>query len=199
MDATITQLTPTGPEQSQRRGIGKLILPIVIIVILLAIIGGGAYYLRSKEETIPAPTPAPTIAEPTPTEQLTPIAAQTLTPTGKGAKPTPTKTVLQTSASSSAQTPSTKGLTLKVLNGSGVAGKAGTAADYLKGLGYAVSSTGNADNFNYDQSTITIKAAKQSSLASLKTDLAAKYAVGTTSATLASIEDVDAVVIIGKQ
>ena len=45
-------------------------------------------------------------------------------------------------------------ITVKVVNGSGIAGQAGEAANALKADGFRVSSTGDANNFNYPESVI---------------------------------------------
>ena len=196
-EATISQVVPGvnfgTPPQASSSGPKKFILPILAVLILLGIIGGGAKYLQSRSEQIPNPTPFPTaeptvVSTPTPEVSATPTSKPKTTPTKK---PTPTK-----EASPSA---TSKGLIVRVLNGSGIAGRAAGLADYLKGLGYEIGGTGNADKDDYEKSTITIKKDKESLLATLKSDLSTKYEVGTTSATLASSSDYDAEVIIGKQ
>lgn len=204
-EAQFTPLSNQAYVQQPPSGKGKIILPIIVILILLGIIVGGTLYLRSQQESIPTPTPEPTL-EATPTLDITPTSIASPSPTlSTKTTPTPTKKLTPTvaptkTASSSASTStSTKGLSIRVLNGSGEAGKASTAADYLQGLGYSVNGTGNADNFNYNQTTISIKASKQASLAGLKTDISGKYSVGSTNTTLSESETVDAVVTIGKQ
>lgn len=193
-EATISQVAPqtsfTGPNHPSPPGPKKIILPVLIVLILLGIIAGGTALLRSRGETIPTPTPFPTSP---PTETPTPTVEETPTPKAKTTptkKPTPTK-----EASPSAS----KGLTVRVLNGSGIAGRAAGLADYLKGLGYEIRGTGNADSEDYDKTTITIKKDKETLLVGLKSDIATKYEVGTTSATLTASESHDALVIIGKQ
>lgn len=170
----------------------RFILPVAIIIILLGLVLGGATFLRSRQEAIPTPTPFPT-QPPTPTSEPTPEATPTptkkLTPTKK---PTPTKEATASAAKS-------KGLTVRVLNGSGITGRAAATADYLKELGYDIGGTGNADSDTFDKTTITIKKDKETLLATLKSDLSTKYSVGTTEATLAASESYDALVIIGKQ
>lgn len=189
-ETTISQVAPQGMVSPQSRG-GKqrFIIPILILVLLGALFAGGKF-LSSKGETIPTPTPFPTPQE-TPTPTPTPVVSPTPTPKATPTKkPTPTK-----EATSSANT---KGLIVRVLNGSGVTGRAASLAEYLEGLGYGIGGTGNADNSDYDKGTITIKSSKENLLTTLKTDVATKYSVGTTSATLASTESYDALVIIGK-
>lgn len=45
---------------------------------------------------------------------------------------------------------------LEVLNGSGVAGAAGSSADKLKALGYTIADTGNADDSDYTTAQVTV-------------------------------------------
>lgn len=89
-------------------------------------------------------------------------------------------------------------LSITVANGSGIEGTAGKAATILKDLGYNVTSTGNADNFDYQG--VTIKAKKESSkfLDLLKKDLSKEYTVSLTSSDLSPDSSTDALVIIGK-
>jgi hypothetical protein len=46
---------------------------------------------------------------------------------------------------------------IQVLNGSGVAGQAGAVTQLLAKNDFSVAATGNADNFNYDQTQIQTK------------------------------------------
>lgn len=89
-------------------------------------------------------------------------------------------------------------LSITVVNGSGIEGSAGKAATILKDLGYNVTSTGNADNFDYQG--VTIKAKKESSkfLDLLKKDLSKNYTVSASSSDLSSDSPTDAIIIIGK-
>ena len=89
-------------------------------------------------------------------------------------------------------------LNVVIQNGSGEAGVAGKASDYLKNLGYNVSSTGNADNYNYTNVFIQVKADKSDYFSLLKKDLGFSYTVGTASADLSTSLSEDALVIIGK-
>ena len=147
-ETTISQVAPEGMVSPRRNG-KRFILPVLIVAILLAALFAGGKYVRSRGEEIPTPTPlqAP-IETPTPTSgpTSTPVSTTKATPTKK---PTPTK-----EATSSANT---KGLIVRVLNGSGISGRAASLAEYLEGLGYEIGGTGNADNPDYDKSTITIK------------------------------------------
>ena len=194
-ETTISQLNPAGMMNQAPRGGSKkkILIPVIIIIILLALIFGGVTIFRSKSETIPAPTPFPT-EEPTAAPAESPTPQISPTPTKKTAAPTK-KPVSDATSSASVNT---KGLIVRVLNGSGITGRASDTADYLKGLGYAIGGTGNADTDTNEQTTISIKASKSDLLNTLKADLLVKYQIGTTSAALSSSESFDALVVVGK-
>ena len=116
-----------------------------------------------------------------------------------------TATPTQTPAPSPTSNPidSTTGLdrsklSVIVENGSGEAGIAGKAEVTLQNLGYDVISTGNADNFNYSNVTIQVKAFDSDYLALLQKDLGFDYTIGSASADLSDGFSSDALVIIGK-
>ncbi len=125
------------------------------------------------------PTPEPTVA-PTPEPAATPTPAPSANPVDKA-------TGLDRSK-----------INVLIQNGSGEAGVANKASDYLKGLGYDVTSTGNADNYDYTNVTIQVKADKSDYLALLKKDLGFNYTIGSTSSDLPDSSTEDALVIIGK-
>ena len=170
----------------------------LVLVFLFFLVGAGLLFvgvkllsMQQENQVVIAPTPTPTssplISEaPTPTEVIVPSSVS------KAPQTTPTPTV------AASTTPSSKKLTISVLNGSGTAGAAGGASDALKELGYTVSFTGNAPSFTYEGITINIKKSKNSQLASLKKDVSGVGPVSSTSATLAETSTVDAQVIIGK-
>ncbi len=89
-------------------------------------------------------------------------------------------------------------ITIIVQNGSGAEGAAGTVSDFLEEKGYEVSSTANADNYNYEDVTIRVKKSVENYLETLKKDLGEKYTVGDTSTDLPETSPSDVVVIIGK-
>lgn len=124
-------------------------------------------------------------------EEKTAEVSPTITPTGSPTKITPGPSEKPT------PTVKPKGISVRVLNGSGVTGVAGKVADFLKSLGYAIAGTGNAPNYNYATTEISTK--KSQTLSTLQADLAGKYEVGSASATLSATESADAVVIVGKK
>ncbi|OGH14030.1 MAG: hypothetical protein A3H50_01025 [Candidatus Levybacteria bacterium RIFCSPLOWO2_02_FULL_37_10] len=89
-------------------------------------------------------------------------------------------------------------ISISVENGSGLEGTAGKASDFLKGKGYNIVSTANADNYNYKGTTIKVKSSTNAYLNLIKKDLSEKYTVNNTSFDLSQDFTADALVIIGK-
>lgn len=162
-------------------------LIILILLVVIAVVATGGKGDQDKSLT---PTPTKPIETPTPIPTETPA----LTP-GKGT-PTPTAKITPTPSKTSGLDRSL--LTIAIKNGSGTAGAATKASNYLKGLGYDIVSSGNADSFDYANTTIQIKASKKAYLDQLKKDLSANYTVGSTSANLTS-GSADAIVVVGKE
>jgi hypothetical protein len=89
-------------------------------------------------------------------------------------------------------------ITVSVENGSGVVGAASKIADFLKSKGYQISSTGNADNYNYTNITIQTKSSTSTYVDLLKKDLSQNYTVSSTTSDLPSSSTEDVLVIVGK-
>jgi len=143
---------------------------VIIIVALLTFFG--IYFLVKKPFVKKA-------------EEQTPVISPTIQPA------TPT-------ATPSAKL-ERKDFKIKVLNGSGIAGKAGEAASSLEELGYEVTATGNADSFDYEETVIKIKEEKKDFLSLLTNDLETFYTVSSEENVLVEDEEADAVVIVGKE
>lgn len=158
---------------------------VVVVLILLNVVR----FISSKtSKSTPSPTPTPTISFESPSASPTEQPSPTGSPT-----PSPVSSIDKTSGLDRAK------LSVEIQNGSGVAGVAGKVSDLLKSLGYNVTGTGNADNFNYTSVTIKVKSSEQSYLPVLNKDLSSNsYSVGSTSADLTSTSSADALVIVGK-
>ena len=172
-----------------------IIFFIISIAIIIAIFGGWRFLSsRTQKATAPAVTPSPTEyqlpteAPESPTPEATKRAKPTASPT---AEPTVNPVDKSTGLDRSK-------LTVEVQNGSGVVGSAKKAADALKELGYVISSTGNADSYEYSNVTIQVKSGKRNFLSLLQKDLGSSYTVGTVSANLTATSSADALVIVGK-
>ncbi|KXK10677.1 MAG: hypothetical protein UZ22_OP11002000607 [Microgenomates bacterium OLB23] len=85
---------------------------------------------------------------------------------------------------------------VKILNGSGVKGKALEIKEALQEAGYTDVLTGNADNFDYETSEIQVKADKSDAFILLKEDLK-DFATLKKAETLDEDDTADAVFIIG--
>lgn len=113
-------------------------------------------------------------------------------------KSVPVKTATISPTSIPTPTPSLKreDLKIKVLNGSGTAGKAGVVKDILKNKNYQEILTGNADNFDYTKTVIQVKKTKAEAYGLVQTDLK-DYVTLPTQTVLDEKEAADIIVIIG--
>lgn len=168
------------------------------VIIFLIILGGfflvrSLFFLGGQQEQLPEATPAPTefqFPTDTPSPSISPAAKEdgpAVSQTSVPVNPVDASTGLDRSA-----------ISVEVQNGSGETGVAGKAADVLKGFGYKIASTGNADSYDYENVTIKVKSAKTNFLALLKKDLGFSYTVSSASADLSSDFTADALVIIGQ-
>lgn len=174
----------------------RFLFLIVAIVIILIIIFAGNKLLGSKNKKNNSKiTPTPTEFQiPTDTPAPSPMDEPTSTP-----KPTSSPTPKPTSNPVDKTTGLDRSkLSVEVQNGSGQAGVAGKGTGILKDLGYNVTLTGNADNFDYSNVTIQVKNTKSDYLSILKRDLSASYTIGPSSSDLSASSSADALVIIGK-
>lgn len=158
------------PTEEPKEAPKKSKLPLAILIIAVFLLGA-AFGAGIAIYQNGVKTQNQTTAEPTETPTLTPT-------------PTP---ILEK-----------KDLNFEVLNGAGVAGTAAEAKSFLEGKGYVVAETGNADNFDYTETTISIKDSKKEYLLLLTDDLSENYTVASDSSTLDEDSEFDAVVTIGK-
>jgi len=176
------------PRQSKRFPSRFLILVAVVIVLALIVFGISQLFFAKqspKKESLVVPTVA-----------LTPTNPPEAT---KGAEVTPTKGTDKTPTPK----PGTSALdktkiSIEVQNGSGEPGVASKMAAFLKNLGYKISSTGNAKNYEYTGVTIQTKAGFKDYIAGLKKDLTPDYIVSASSSDLSASSAAEIVVIVGK-
>ena len=179
---------PSRPQKSLPKRTIVLIAVVVLVLISVVFIRlSGSKKQNVSSLTTPSQSPSQTTTS-SPVQQAnssaTPVASSVPKPSNN---PIDKTTGLDRSK-----------LNVVVENGSGGAGAAGKAADYLKGLGYNIVSTSNADSFSYSNVVIQVQEAKSDYLGLLKKDLGFNYTIGTTSADLSSGASEDAVVIIGQ-
>lgn len=173
----------------------RIIAFIIVFFLLLVALGFALnYFLNSKAHKTQQVAVIPTLTiQPTQIPTDTPEA----TPSAGVSKTKSTPTPLVPTGSLSKSNPES-GITVEVLNGSGIAGAAGKMAASLKSYGYTVSSTGNADAFTYTNVTIEVKKSEPKTLSLLKVDISKDYTVSSASAALTESNATDAIVIAGK-
>ncbi|MBI2051229.1 LytR C-terminal domain-containing protein [Candidatus Roizmanbacteria bacterium] len=178
--------TPAEP----KKGAGKVVATVVVVVLVVAgaFFGVRSYQQKQQEAAkkaavTPTPTEAPT-EEPTPEEEET--------------TPSPTKKPTPAVSPTAGEVKTAYDMSVQVLNGSGEAGVAATARDFLSGKGYKNLEVGNADNFDYQGVTVRIKDSRKQFLLTLQKDLQEKYTLATGSGTLSADSLFDASVIVGK-
>lgn len=172
--STVQNIAPPLPEIEPEKKKSKLWI-VLVFVIILAIVGGALYYFREEfilktaEEEKKPQTPAPTPSEVSPT-------------------PTPSADV-ETDPSE---------YSIKVLNGSGIAGEAAKVKDILEGTGFIVKDIGNADAATYEKTVIKAKEdVSKDFLDLLRVQLGELYLLDANEDLLES-EDLDVIIIIGK-
>lgn len=186
---------PTRSPKKSRR----LIFIIFVVILIGGLVFGGKSFLGVKKEKQDKSniTPTPTTQQTEfPTESLT----ETLVPTDS---PTIEPTVVPTSKPTVNPVDQATGLdkstlSIEVQNGSGEVGAASKASEVLKTFGYHIVASGNADNFDYENTTIKVKSDKSNFLPLLKKDLGFSYTIGSSSADLSASASADALVIVGK-
>ncbi len=186
-----SQTFPAPRRRNQKR-LALFIVAVLIIVIFTIFISlaNSGKQNQNEEKLTPTPTVEKITDTPTPTpeEETTPTPEETKTPT-----PKPTNNPIDKTTGLDRSE-----LSVAVENGSGEAGVAGKAAGILKELGYKIASTGNADNYDYQNVTIKVKSSKSDYITLLKTDLGKNYTVGEASSDLSASVSADALVIVGK-
>jgi hypothetical protein len=126
------------------------------------------------------------------------VRGPSVLPFSAGQVPTETPTETPTPSPTTAAL-NRKDITVRVLNGGGVAGAAGKMQELLEDLGYTVDSVGNASSYDYEETEISVKAGKEDVASLLTRDLQEDYLLASESGTLDETESFDAQVIIGKE
>jgi hypothetical protein len=174
----------------QKRLVNKRFVYLILTILILLVAFFSYRIFGAKEKGAISQKPAIVTPSPTDTPFLTPTSSPSVTTA-------PTITPIPSSVDKTTGLDRGK-LSVVVQNGSGEEGVAGKAESILKTLGYDVISAGNADNFNYTNVVIQVKAARSNYLGLLKTDLGLSYTIGTNSADLPDSFSSNALVIIGK-
>lgn len=157
--------------KKQKKSIVFLILiSVTIATIIFAI--AWFFIFRTSSKDMPEETAEQAVEEPAPTEQPTPTPSPEL---------------------------NREEVSIKVLNGTGIAGVAGRAKTFLENLGYPEIKTGNADSYEYQKTEISIKEEKTEYLDLIIEDLGEDYPASSDSSTLEEDSLFDIVITIGKE
>jgi len=143
---------------------------LILILIGLSVIGGTVYLLKKqfKETSAPSPSPQAAIVESSPIPSPSPI-------------PTLDKSSVK----------------VRILNGTGKSGLAGTVSTKLKELGYKIDKTGNATSSSVEQTSIKSKTSVATGSAVLVTDLAPEYSAQVSDSNLKDNDSADFEVTLG--
>lgn len=163
-----------GIDDSESSG-SRMKAVIIVIVILLVLVGisVGAFFLLGKGVNEKIQKDDVKVEE---------VVDNTPTPS-----PTPESTLDKAE------------ITIRVLNGSGVAGRAGEAAGVLEDAGYIDVDTGNADSFDYEETVIQIKTDKDEYIDLIVEDLEGSYTIQENTEELDEDSDFDVVIIVGTE
>lgn len=162
----------------------------IFFIIILLLLGSVAYFVTrgNSGNQVTESITLPEDTSPEVTEE-----ESSLTP-----EESPTPTQEKEKEPTAAPTSATSKGAVAVQNGSGESGVAAAAAAIIRDGGFSITSTGNADNFNYIDVTIQVKNSKKSILSDLKDALSKDYTIGKKSTDLPESSSYDALVIIGK-
>lgn len=156
--------------QAGKSGFRKIILIFIAVLLAVGLTTGGIFtYERFLEET-PSSTPE----------------SDSIIPTIIIAEPTPTEVL------------SVAELKIQVLNGSGVAGKANKAKEYLEGLGYENIEIGNAGSFDYRKTVLSIKSGREIYKNRLIADLSSEYSLSEKIKTIDGLGSFDVTIVVGR-
>lgn len=161
--------TGVAPAQEIEKKSGNPIWWILIpgIFLLGALLGGIVFYIKGVNSTAATPTPSPSAV------------------------------VTQSPSPSPVSKADLAKYAIKIENGSGIPGAAGTAKDLLVKAGFSVSGTGNADTYDFTDTIIEAKSDVPAGFVTLlKTTLQSTYSVGKNVILKDSSAD-EVVVIIG--
>jgi hypothetical protein len=192
-DLNFGEVPVNASPRSSKRFPSRFFVLIIVIIVLALIVFGISQLFFSKEETNKKEnvTTTTTVAITTTTEPEATKAAEVTTTKG-------TEKTTTTTTKAGAGTLDKSKVSIEIQNGSGETGVASTMSTYLKNLGYTISSTGNAENFDYEGVTIQTKAEFKNYIATLKKDLTPDYIVSASSSDLLDSSTADILVIVGK-
>jgi hypothetical protein len=161
----------TTKEVESKGGVsGRSIVLIFLILLLVGVVAGGLYYFNSRVN------PTTVIENENAVEE-------------EQVEQTPTPTVAEVELDT---------LKVNILNGNGTAGEAGRVKETLEGVGFKEFTSGNAANYNYTSTEISMKdSVPESVFTKIKESLTKTYIVEKSETKLGADSSYDIVIIIG--
>lgn len=157
-------------QEKNAKWLWLLIILIIVGALIFAFVRGiGPFAALKKEKAVESSTPTTTL----------------------GASPSP-------EATSSTKLDKSQ-VKVRVLNGSGRAGVASSAKDYLESKGYKVKEVGNAANFDFEKTVIRLKDSFKKFQEILFADLSDKYSVKISDKSLEATDSADIEIIVGSK
>lgn len=89
------------------------------------------------------------------------------------------------------------GASVRVLNGSGVAGAASSLKDFLEGKGWTIDEIGNAESYGFENTVIKLKASFANFQDTIFSDLSSDYSVEVSDENLEATDSADIEVTLG--
>jgi len=157
------------PKKEEDVSAKKVLFIAIPIAIFTGLLSGGIFYYVNSNK-------GGNVADSTPTPA--PIVEDTSTP----------EPVVELERSD---------LSIQVLNGSGISGKAGEVKDVLEELGYENVDAGNADSYDFEEMVISIKEESEDYVDMLVEDLSDDYTVADDTEELDEDSDFDVVITVG--
>jgi hypothetical protein len=171
----LNEVRPEKKEEKKKKGsfVKVIVWTVVVLLVLGALVGGVIYYKSSfsQENQEETQPESEEMSEPTSTPE--PTAAPEV---------------------------SLDDYTIKVQNGSGIAGEAGNVADLLSDAGFANPDTGNAESYDFTTTVVETKASVPNSVYnSIKEALSDQYIVEKSEQTLDDSSSYDIVITVGSK
>ena len=147
------------------KGTGKKIFMMFLIALIIGAISVSAYFFIQAQNPKSTTTTPPEV----------PASPQEETPAEE--EPAATDEAALEETEEQTETSQISALTVEILNGSGIAGQAGAVEELLADTGLENFDTGNADSFDFEETTVQMKEAVPASVFKSITDALSIYTV----------------------
>lgn len=170
------------PKQSNAK---LVVVLITVFVVLIGVVAGGFFVYQNAMRGVDS---EPQVIE---SEVVVPSAPvdEVITESSQSAEASPSSQVTEIDKTE---------VSIRVLNGSGIPGEAGKAADLIKADGFTTVTTGNADSYDYEETEVSVKDGQELLFELVRDALSQTYTV-TRGKDLATSARTDVEVIVGQE